>query len=139
MNDIGNIDHLAKVVDSTDFPEELIINYYPSSLKLLFGRTPSTGLQRMFILRICINNLLGFKGCSTMICTTAFYITQALFFYTILKTRRLRSYSNFLNSSLKAATLLSTSPLYTAEPATITLAPASNGIFTLSIFIPPST
>lgn len=33
MNDIGNIDHLSKVVDSADFPEELIINYYPEKFE----------------------------------------------------------------------------------------------------------
>lgn len=33
MNDIGNIDHLEKVVDSVDFPEELIISYYPEKFE----------------------------------------------------------------------------------------------------------
>lgn len=33
MNDLGNIDHLSNIVDSADFPEELIINYYPEKFE----------------------------------------------------------------------------------------------------------
>lgn len=33
MNDLGNIDHVSKIIDSTDFPEELIINYYPEKFE----------------------------------------------------------------------------------------------------------
>lgn len=33
MNDIGNIDHLSKIVDFCDFPEELIINYFPEKFE----------------------------------------------------------------------------------------------------------
>lgn len=33
MNDLGNIDHLCKVMDAADFPEELIINYHPEKFE----------------------------------------------------------------------------------------------------------
>lgn len=41
MNDIGNIDHLSKIVDSVDFPEELIISYYPEKFEAFIRENAS--------------------------------------------------------------------------------------------------